>query len=395
MSKRLIPFAQPLITDEDRQAVMKVLRQDRLTDGLQVRAFEDKFAAFCEAPYAVAVNSCWSALYLSYLALGIGPGDSVICPALTHVATAHAIVRAGAQPVFVDCREGTADICSLSTLQRLQTATAICTLHYAGIPSGIQSGMVYVIPRGSFLPDGTPLTPTLVTIDKPIIADCALALGARWQNKGIANYATISCFSFYPSKHIACGEGGMVVCRDEKLAGEIRKLRAFGYDHSNGYDVTVLGGNFRMTEMQAVLGQGQLRRMAENLAWRGRRFRQLTELIVSAGLGTVVTACCPDDISAYYCCTVILPDAVRAKRNRIQQLLLAAGIETSCYYPRIVPSLAYYRDQVGYQEGQFPNAELIASGSIAFPCAPHVSAEDIEYMAETFGKVIEEVRSER
>src|SRR3990167_7159479 len=209
---RIIPFAKPLLTSNDRLAVDEVLRGTELTNGEQVRCFEKEFARFLgdEDIECVAVSSCFAALYLALLSLGVGPGDEVILPALTHVAMVQAVELAGARPVFVDCdflTDGNVTVDSIGNSLSEQTR-AISVVHFMGMPCCMDDIVVYANKYRLY-----------------VIEDCALALGAKYAGKKVGTWGTVAAFSFYPSKHITTGEGGMVAAAGKNRAQVVRKMR--------------------------------------------------------------------------------------------------------------------------------------------------------------------------
>ena len=200
-----IPFGKPLIGDGERDAVAEVLAGTTLTHGPRVKEFEAAFAQFTGAPWAIATSTCWAALHLSYMAIDLGPGDEVIVPAQTHVATAHAVEICGAKPVFCDAepRTGNMDLDQLESLITDRTR-ALGLVHYLGRP--VDMGRFMEIARRH---------------DLYVVEDCAVALGATYDDVHVGLHGDIGCFSFYPVKHITTGEGGMVITRRDDLADRV------------------------------------------------------------------------------------------------------------------------------------------------------------------------------
>ncbi|MEZ5100176.1 MAG: DegT/DnrJ/EryC1/StrS aminotransferase family protein [Thermoleophilia bacterium] len=192
-SARAIPFGRPWITDDDRAAVLRVLEGHVLTHGPECSAFEQEFAAFLGPDArAVTTSSCMASLHLAYLHLGVGPGDEVIVPAQTHVATAHAVEWVGARPVFVDCDPATGNLTAERIEAALTPATrAISVVHFLGIPCGMDEIARLARERGLFL-----------------VEDCALAVGSRFDGRHVGLFGDAGTFSFYPVKHLTSGEGG-------------------------------------------------------------------------------------------------------------------------------------------------------------------------------------------
>lgn len=379
---RTIPFGRPWITDEDRAAVMEVLAGPILTHGPQGKAFEAEFSAFLdEDAHAVTVSSGMAALHLAYLHFGLGPGDEVIVPAQTHVATAHAVEWVGARPIFVDCDPATGNLTADRIAAALTARTrAISVVHFAGIPCAMPEIEALAEQRGL-----------------KVVEDCAIAIGARYQGKHVGLFGDAGCFSFYPVKHMTTGEGGMFVTRHRAVAEAVARLRAFGVDRAHAeralpgmYDVPTLGLNYRMSELQAALGRVQVRRLPASLAARRLNFEALKRALAGVPGVRILDADTPQAENSHYCLTLVLGDALRGLRDGIAARLNALGIGTSIYYPQPVPRMAYYRHKYGYDAACFPNAELISDQSVALPVGPHVGPEDVRYMAVQVNSVLEE-----
>jgi dTDP-4-amino-4,6-dideoxygalactose transaminase len=379
---RTIPFGRPWITEEDQQAVLTVLQSPVLTHGPQGQQFEAEFARFLgEECYCISVSSCMAALHLAYLQMGIGPGDEVIVPAQTHVATAHAVEWVGARPVFVDCNlpAGNIDVARIEAAITPRTKV-ISLVHFLGMPCDMDA-LLAIAERH----------------DLKVIEDCAIAVGARLHGRHVGLFGEVGCFSFYPVKHITAGEGGMVVTRDPQVAQRINLLRAFGVDRSHGerarpgqYEVVTLGLNYRMSELQAALGRSQLRRVPEILSQRRANFFALKALLVALDDVMVLDAPETEGSNSHYCLSVLLTGKLAKKRDEIAEKLKQAGIGTSVYYPQPVPRMLYYRRKYGYCADLFPHAEAVSERSIALPVGPHLIPEDIDYIAARFQHAVKE-----
>lgn len=363
-----------MIGDAERAAVAEVLAGTALVHGPKAAEFEERFAAFTGARYAVAVGSATAGLHLSYLALGIGAGDEVIVPAQTHVATAHAVEFVGARPVFIDAEPRTGNIdCDAVEAAITPRTRAISVVHYLGMPVDMDRIRAIADRHHLFM-----------------VEDCALAIGTRLRGRHAGTMGDVGCFSFYPVKHMTTGEGGMVTTNDAALADRIRRQRAFGLDRTVNeraipgiYDVTMLGYNYRMNEIAAALGIVQLGRVPEFLAARRRN-----DAALRAGLAIEERiALLPpgDEVFEHsrYCAVAILRDDVVAQRFEVVQYLKAHGVGTSVYYPKPVPHLAYYRAKYGYGEESFPVAARVSGHGIALPVGQHLIEEDVSYIAET------------
>ena len=371
-TRREIPFGKPIIGDAEREAVMAVMRGSTLTHGPRVKEFEAAFAAFTGAPYALAVSNCTAALHLAYLFAGIGPGDEVIVPAQTHVATAHAVELCGGTCVFLDSEQRTGNIDIDQLESRITNRTkAIAVVHYLGLPVDM-TRVLAIAQRRELL----------------VIEDCALSLGATLNGTHTGLYGDIGCFSFYPAKHITTGEGGMIITRRDDLARQAAMQRAFGIDRNvvsdraapGQYDVQMLGNNYRMSEMAAAIGVEQMKRLPGILVDRRANFDMLAsglgeldeiQLLQSTG-GRCISSC--------YCLNLLLKHTLRSRRSEIVKYLSSRGIGTSVYYPSPVPAMTYYRQKYAMDARDFPVAAMLSDSGIALPVGPHVSPDDIRFI---------------
>ncbi|MBB91552.1 MAG: cell wall biogenesis protein [Magnetovibrio sp.] len=379
MTKLDIPFGRPWIEDLERDAVMEVLSGHILTHGPNCHAFEEGFAKMMGGGHAVSTSSCMASLHLSWMDLGVGPGDEVLLPAMTHVATAHAVALTGATPVFVDSEltSGNMDLDDMAAKVTAKTK-AIGIVHYVGIPIDMVKVMALAEKHGL-----------------KVVEDCALAVEARIDGTHVGLFGHTGCYSFYPVKHITCGEGGMLVSKDPETVKRIGEFRAFNYDRSGPgpkvpglYDVKGLGMNYRMSEMQAALGRVQLTRLPDIMRIREANFRALQSGL-NAINGVRVLDSGEDRLkSSFYCVTMLLEGDLAAKRNDIALALNERGVGTSIYYPHPIGRLRYYRDKFGYDANGFPGATAIADNAIALPCGPHLGVKDMEDIADCMPEVV-------
>jgi perosamine synthetase len=375
-AERRLPFGRPWITDAEINAALAVLSGDVLTHGPQAHAFEAEFAAFMgNGVNALTTSSGMAALHLAYWQLGIGPGDEVIVPAQTHVATVHAVEFVGATPIFADCEQATGNL-TVENIEPLITARtkAIGLVHFLGIPCDMARIMALAARHGLH-----------------VVEDCALAIGARISGRHAGSFGDAAIFSFYPVKHITTGDGGMFISRHKDLAAKVAKARAFGVDRSFAeratpgmYDVPTLGINYRMSDINAAIGREQLKRIDQILAIRASNFARLKARLETLSGLSIIDTTSPERVNAHYCLTVVIEEGGSAERNALVARLNAKGVGTSVYYPHPIPRLTYYREKYGYDSGQFPNAARISDQSIALPIGPHLSPDDVDYVADTF-----------
>lgn len=378
---REIPFARPWIGDEERAAAARVLDGHVLTHGPECKGFEAEFGAFLGAgATCVTVSSCMAALHLAYLRLGIGSGDEVIVPALTHVATAHAVEAVGARPVFVDCEAATGNVTAAGVEAALTPRTrTISVVHFAGIPCDMPAIAGLAARRGL-----------------AVVEDCALAVGARWGGRHVGLFGDAGCFSFYPVKHITTGEGGMFVSASPGTAAAVARLRAFGVDRSHAerstpgmYEVPSWGLNYRMSEIQAAIGRAQVARLPEILRRRRENFAAWRAALTGVSGVRLLDAAAPEAENARYCLVAVVEGARSDRRDAVAARLRAEGVGTSVYYPQPVPRMAYYRERYGYDAGRYPEAERISDGSIALPVGPHLREGDVARMSDALSSALE------
>ena len=379
---REIHFGRPTIGDAERAAVMDVLNGPILVHGPRAAAFEQGFAAWTGAPHAVSTSSCTAALHLVYFYLGLGAGDEVIVPAQTHVATAHAVELTGATPIFVDAerRTGNIDIAQIEAALTPRTR-AISVVHYLGLPVDMDRITAIARKRGLF-----------------VVEDCALSLGSRYRGVHTGLLGDVGCFSFYPVKHITTAEGGMITTTRPEIAARISRQKAFGVDRTHGdrkvpgvYDVTMLGFNYRMNEIEAAIGIEQLKRLDGILATRRRNYRALHRALSEIDEIALLETSNGVFESSYYCLSILLDARLAALRFELVSKLNAAGVGTSVYYPKAVPHLTYYREKYGFAPERFPNASWISDASIALPVGPHLDEDDMAYIAATLRAAISEL----
>ena len=373
-----IPFGKPLIGEEEKKAVMEVLSGPILVHGPQSAEFECSFASFTKAPHAVSVSSCTAGMHLIYHALGFGPGDEVIVPCQTHVATAHAVELTGACPVFVDAEieTGNIDIPAIETSITSNTR-AIAVVHYLGVPVDMDKVNQIAEKHGLF-----------------VLEDCALSPGASFKGMHTGLLGDAGCFSFYPVKHFTTAEGGMVILKDKTLADKIRLLKAFGVNRSHGerkipgeYDVSCLGYNYRMSEVHAAIGVEQMKKLPGFLTRRRKNFEALSKsLSALESLRVLPQPVDENFVSSHYCMGVLLPASLAPRRPEIMEGLKAIGIGTSIYYPHPVPHMSYYKEK--HRSIECPHAELISNSIIALPVGPHLAEPDMLRIAESFGRVL-------
>ncbi len=338
-------------------AVNRVLRSGQIAQGACVEQLEREFASLCGVREAVAVNSGTAALFIALVAHGIGPGDEVITTPFTFAATANAVLMTGARPVFVDIRESDFNIDPNLIPARITPHTrAIIPVHLYGHPA-----------------DMTRISDIAQRHGLAVIEDACQAHGAEWHGRRVGSFGT-GCFSFYPTKNMTTGEGGMVTTNDAQVAGRLRRLRSHGA--ARAYNHTELGYNFRMTDISAAIGLAQLQRLDSFT-----RKRRANARYYGAKLSGVIT---PSEsagaVHVYHQYTVRVPDG----RDIFQAKLSEEGIGSAVYYPLPLHQQPYYRE-LGYADS-LPVAEAMSREVLSLPVWPGLLRADRERVAEAVSR---------
>lgn len=354
----LIPVARPILGQKEIDAVVAVLRSGNLVQGEVVDRFEQRFAAIVGVKHAVAVSSGTAALHLALLAHGIGPGDEVITTPFTFIATANAVLYAGARPVFVDICADTFNL-DPNLIERAITARtkAILPVHLYGHPADMVA-LGEIAARHGLV----------------IIEDAAQAHGAAIGERQVGAFGT-GCFSFYATKNVVTGEGGLVTTGDDQVAERLRLLRSHG--QRERYHHEVLGYNYRLTDLQAAIGLAQLERLEE---FTCRRIANAAYL--STHIRNVVTPRTrPGYRHVYHQYTVRGP----GDRDDVARRLNAAGIGTSVHYPVPVHHQKVYLD-LGYQD-HLPVAEQASREVLSLPVHPGLAPGELERIVQAVGQL--------
>ncbi len=347
-----IPIAKPIIGEEERQRILEVLASGNLVAGRVVAEFEEAFAAYLGVPHAVATSSGTTALQVALEALGIGNGDRVVTTPFTFAATSHAIVHAGAHPVFADVDPRTYNLDPQAVEEAVQRtgARALIIVHLFGLPCDMTAVEEIVRRHGLVL-----------------IEDCAQAHGAAYRGRKVGTFGNAAIFSFYPTKNITTGEGGMVVTADAATAQRVRLLvdpRAAGE-----YIYDVIGYNFRMTDVAAAMGVPQLRRLDGHNETRRRHAR-----VLSAAFRDLDWLHPPvEPPGAYH---VYTQYTVRVSpREALMAHLAREGIGHKVFYPLLLPHTPAYRRR-GF-DGAFPVGEALTREVLSLPVHPALTEDDL------------------
>ena len=379
-----LPYARQWLDDDDIAAVVEVLRSDWLTTGPTVGEFERAFADFVGTREAVAVSNGTAALHAVMYAVGIGPGDEVIVPAMTFAASANCVVFQGGTPVFVDVDPDTLLLDPAQVEAKITRRTrAIIAVDYTGQPCDYDALRAIADRHGLIL-----------------VADACHALGGSYKGRPVGSLADLSIFSFHPVKHITTGEGGMITTDDPDLAQRMRVFRNHGITSdyrqreqrgSWFYEMVNLGYNYRLTDLQCALGMSQLRKLPGWVARRQEIARRYDAAF--AEIPAVEPLGVREDASHAYHLYVLQLDLAQlgATRAEVFAALRAEGIGINVHYIP-VHLHPFYRERFGTGPGLCPVAEAAYERLITLPIFPRMSDDDVDDVIAAVCKVVEAYR---
>lgn len=364
-----IPLFDLNVGPAEEEAVLAALRSRWISMGERVQEVERRCAARLGVRHAVALTNCTAALHLALRALDLGPGDEVVVPSLTFVATVNAVRYVGATPVFADL-VGPDDLSldPADVARRLTSRTrAILVMHYGGFAARMDGLLELAAQHGLRL-----------------VEDAAHAPAAAWRGRPLGTLGVAGCFSFYANKNITCAEGGLLVTGDDELARRARLMRSHGMTtlsferargHATRYDVVELGYNYRLDDVRAALLLAQLDRLDADVARRAvLRARYLAALEGTPGLHVPYRG--HADPSSNYIFPVVLAGGGAARRDAVRRRLADAGVETSVHYPA-VHRFAIYRDAAV----ALPQTEFVADHEITLPLYPRLAEAQVDEIA--------------
>lgn len=376
-----LPYNRPDITEEEIAAVVETLRSGWLTTGPRVARFEEEFAAYVGARHAVAVNSATAALHLALDAAGIGPGDEVITTPLTFAACANVIVQQGARPVLADVSPDDLNLDPEQVERRITPRTrAVMAVHYAGQPCRMDALLAIARRHGLFL-----------------IEDAAHAAGAAYRGQMIGSLGDATAFSFYATKNLTTGEGGMLTTNRPEVAERARLMTLHGmsrdawkrYAHGGSwyYEVVAPGYKYNMSDLQAALGLVQLRRLATMNARRAVLAARLTAHLSDCE-AVQPPAARPEVQHVWHLYVIRLRlEMLRIDRAAFIEELARRGIGTSVHFIPIHYH-PYYREGFGFRRGDFPVAEDAYERIVSLPLYPAMSEADVDRVAEAVRDVV-------
>lgn len=381
MRRDFLIFGSPVIEEPEIDEVVASLKSGWLGTGPKVHKLEEMFKKYKGVKYAMALNSCTAALHLSMLAIGIKPGDEVIVPTMTFSATANVVIHAGATPIFVDCKKDTMNIDPEDIERKITSKTkALIPVHFAGRPCDMDAIMAIVTKH-----------------HLKVIEDSAHAIEAEYHGEKTGTFRDLGCFSFYVTKNIVTGEGGMVITNNEDYANKIKMLALHGmskdawkrfsdsgYKH---YQVVYAGFKYNMMDIQAAIGIHQLPRV-DNY-WRRRQ--QIWDRYNEAFKDLPVFTPAPVEPNirhAYHLYTLLLDiDHLKITRDQFLDEMTKQNIGVGVHYIALHLH-PFYQETFGYKRGDFLNAEWISDRTVSIPLSAKLTDEDVEDVIIAVNKVL-------
>jgi dTDP-4-amino-4,6-dideoxygalactose transaminase len=374
-----IPVAKPYLTADEAQSAYDTILTNWVTQGPRVQEFEEKFAAYTGAKHAVAVSNCTTALHLAMIVAGVKAGDEVICPSMSYIATANAIMYVGAKPVFAEVRDDF-NIDPIHTASLITNKTkAILIVHQIGMPADIESFQALCKQHNLVL-----------------IEDAACAAGSAYKGKKIGSHSDLVCFSFHPRKVITTGDGGMITTNNEAYNQRLRLLRQHGMsvnDRVRHASTTVIiedhlevGYNYRLTDIQAAVGIKQLEKLDFLVTERRKIAQRYNEAFKSIDCFQL-PAEGKDCFTNYQSYAVILKESSKIGRNELMQTLLDLGISTRRGVMTSHRETAYKNSDVNKN---LPKSEHYSDSSIVLPLYVPMSNEEVEYVIQAVRDLMHE-----
>jgi dTDP-4-amino-4,6-dideoxygalactose transaminase len=353
-------------------AAIKVLQSGVYILGSEVKTFETAFAQRTHCNHAIGVANGTDSLYLALRALGVGEGDEVITTSFSYIATSEAIVRTGATPVFTDLADDGTYLMNIGSIESLITprTKAILPVHLYGQACDMDA---------------------LMTVAKKhnlgVVEDCAQAVDATWNGKPVGSFGDFGSFSFFPTKNLGCaGDGGMLTCQDDDLAGKVRSLRVHGQNAFASYNHTSEGMNSRLDEIQAAILNVKLPYLADWSASRNAIATRYTEALKTCPFLTLPTVQKQAE-SVFHQYTVALTAEAPLNRDAVLKALEAKGIMARVYYPITLPLQGMHAN-LGIKKGQLPVAEHLADTVFSLPMFPELLAEEQAYICKTLLEIL-------
>lgn len=362
-----ISVAEPKLSGREREYVLDCIDSTWISsNGKYITAFEESFAKFCGVKHAVATNNGTTALHLALVVLGLQPGDEVLIPTVTYIATANAVRYCGATPVLVDVCPDTMNIDPSDLARHITPKTkGIIPVHLYGHPAEMAAIMEFAKMHGLF-----------------VLEDAAEAHGAEFMGKRVGAFGNCATFSFFGNKIITTGEGGMITTNEDELATKLRLYRGQGMDPTRRYWFPVIGYNYRMTNIQAAIGLAQMENINQAISDREQIASWYNEALTPLANQIVLPVQSQWAKHVYWMYTIFLREGDEAKRDAVMQLLNEMGIETRpVFYPMHV--LPPYE-----QVSTFPVADFWAQRGINLPTHQMLTRDDVSHISNSLNKAI-------
>ncbi len=388
MNKKFLVFGSPRIEKEEIREVVRCLKSGWIGTGPIVHQFEEMFRQFKGTRFAMALNSCTAALHLAMQAIGLQAGEEVIIPALTFAATANAVIHAGGRPVLADCQRDTMNLDVRDVERKITPRTrALIPVHFAGRPCAME-----------------PLLELGRRHGLKMVEDCAHAIESEYQGKKIGTFGDIGCFSFYVTKNIITGEGGMAITDNPEYAEKIKILALHGMSQDAWkrysdegfvhYQVVYAGYKYNMMDMQAALGIHQLPRIERY--WQRRK--EIWESYQTAFQDLPVFVPAPsaaESKHSLHLYTLLLDlEQLSISRDQFLELLTARGIGAGVHYLSLNLH-PFYQQKYGYKKGDFPNAEWISERTVSLPLSAKLSDSDVQRVQRAVISILRKARCKR
>jgi dTDP-4-amino-4,6-dideoxygalactose transaminase len=381
MRNKYLIFGSPKIEQPEIDEVVDSLKSGWLGTGPKVHKFEEMFRQYKGVKYSMALNSCTAALHLAILSIGLKPEDEVIVPTMTFAATANAVIHAGCRPVFVDCKKDTMNINPEDIESKITPKTkAIIPVHFAGRPCEMNK-IMYIAKKH----------------DLKVIEDCAHAIEAEYHGNKTGTFGDIGCFSFYTTKNITTGEGGMAITGSKEYADKIKVLGLHGMSHDawkrfndegyKHYQVVYAGFKYNMMDIQAAIGIHQLPRIDRYWKIRQKIWKRYNEAF--KGLPVYIPVPVEKNTKhAYHLYTLLLDiNNLGFNRDEFLRKMHKFNIGTGVHYIALHLH-PYYQKAYGYKKGDFPNAEWISDRTVSLPLSAKLSDEDVNNVIIAVNKIL-------
>lgn len=367
---RRVPIAKPYHSSDIEEAVLAALRSGMLIQGRVVEEFEARLADYLGAKHVIAVGSGTAALHLAFLALGVGPGDEVITTPFSFASSAYAILYCGATPVFADIDPRTFNIDPASIEERITPRTVgIEPVHLYGQPAEMDAIRAIAVRHGLF-----------------IVEDAAQAIGAEYRGRKIGTIGDVTCFSTYATKNLHTMEGGFVTTASDDTAAKIRRLRNIGQERK--YHHTMIGFNYRMTEVAAAIGRAQVGLIDEFSRARRENAAYLTAALSSLP-GVTPPYVAPHVTCVFHQYTVSIDEERTGRtRDEIAAAMKAVGVETGVHYPEPIYAQPALRDRFGTQAALCPVTEQAYRRVLSLPVHPALTKDDLDHVVSALATSI-------